>query len=71
MLPMTKRQLQIYNFIIKHINENGYSPTIREIGKAVGLKSSSTTHRHVRNLVNKGHITLENNRPRTINFKEG
>jgi len=50
------RQDEILAFIAHHIAENGYSPTVREIGKAVGLKSSSTVSGHIERLEDKGLI---------------
>ena len=43
-LDLTKRQKEIFDFIRKYADKTGYPPTVREIGKAVGLHSSSTVH---------------------------
>ena len=61
-----KRREQIYQFIIKYINDMGYSPTVREIGKAVGLKSSSSVYSHLTQLEIEGRIETKPNSPRTI-----
>lgn len=56
---MSKRaemQQRIYQFIIESIRENGYAPSVREIGDAVGLKSPSTVHFHLKNLAERGYI---------------
>ena len=56
---MSKRaemQQRIYRFILESIRENGYAPSVREIGDAVGLKSPSTVHFHLNNLAELGYI---------------
>jgi len=60
-----KTQVRILNFINDFIKTNGYSPTIREIGEAVGLKSTATVHGHIERLVAKGKLTKELTFPRT------
>src|SRR3954447_20714779 len=49
-LDLTKRQKEIFDFMRKYAAKTGYPPTVREIGKAVGLHSSSTVHAHLANL---------------------
>ena len=49
-------QQRIYQFILESIRENGYAPSVREIGEAVGLKSPSTVHFHLKNLAELGYI---------------
>ncbi len=49
-------QQRIYQFILESIRENGYAPSVREIGDAVGLKSPSTVHFHLKNLAELGLI---------------
>lgn len=51
-----KRREAVLEFIKSHINEKGYAPTVREIGQAVGLKSSSTVQGHLERLERDGHI---------------
>jgi repressor LexA len=63
---MTECQEKIYNIIKEYINENGYSPTIREIGKIAMLNSSCTVFKHLKNLEKKGFISMEKSKPRTI-----
>ena len=53
-LNLTKRQQEIFDFIRRYVSEYGYPPTVRDIGKAVGLTSSSTVHAHLRNLEGSG-----------------
>jgi repressor LexA len=57
--PMSARQRNILNCIRQHIEEHGYPPTVREIGEAVNLSSSSTVHAHLKALEEKGHIQRE------------
>lgn len=61
------------NIILKYINDTitikGYSPTVREIGQAVGLKSTSTVHAYLVRLKEKGLITVYPDAPRTIRIK--
>ena len=51
-LDLTKRQQEIFDFIKRYSAKYGYPPTVRDIGKAVGLASSSTVHAHLANLEN-------------------
>ena len=50
MVDLTKRQQEIFDFIKRYSAKYGYPPTVRDIGKAVGLASSSTVHAHLANL---------------------
>lgn len=61
-----KLREQIYQYISNYINDMGYSPTVREIGKAVGLKSSSSVYSHLTQLEIEGRIETKPNSPRTI-----
>ncbi|WP_445677883.1 LexA family protein [Psychrobacillus sp. FSL K6-2365] len=63
---MSKRQLQIYEYIKKYLNENKYPPSIREIAVGVGLKSSSTVHGHLGRMKDKGYIDFANSAVRTL-----
>lgn len=49
-------QMQIYRYIVQCVKEQGYPPSVREIGDAVGLKSPSTVHFHLKNLEEEGYI---------------
>lgn len=53
---LSQRQRQILECIVQHTEAHGYPPTVREIGEAVGLSSSSTVHAHLRVLEQAGHI---------------
>lgn len=63
---MTNRQYVIYEFIRDYIQEHGYPPTIREIGKEVELKSISTVHHHLRKLEEKDLIKRVHGSSRAI-----
>jgi repressor LexA len=63
---LTPRQQMIFNYIQKIIDERGYPPSVREIGEAVGLKSSSTVHSHLVNLEKRGYIRRDQTKPRAI-----
>lgn len=65
-VTLTNRQKQILDFIKKQIKESGYPPSVREIGQAVGLKSSSTVHAHLVHLENMGMLKKDPSKPRTV-----
>ncbi len=60
------RQQEILEFIKNSIEEKGYPPSVREIGKAVGLKSPATVHSHLERLQELGYIQKNPAQPRTI-----
>ena len=62
----TAKHLEIMNYIKKEILEKGYPPTVRDIGEAVGLKSTSTVHAHLERLEMKGLIRRDPTKPRAI-----
>jgi len=63
---MSRRQQQILEFISKEAETRGYPPSVREIGQAVGLKSTSTVHGHLAQLERKGYIRRDPTKPRAI-----
>ena len=63
---LTKRQQEIFDFIKKYSAGHGYPPTVRDIGKAVGLASSSTVHAHLANLEKVGLLRRDPTKPRAI-----
>ena len=65
-MDLTKRQKEIFDFIGKYAAKTGYPPTVREIGKAVGLHSSSTVHAHLHNLEKIGLLRRDPTKPRAI-----
>ncbi len=66
MVDLTKRQREIFDYIGKYAEKTGYPPTVREIGKAVGLHSSSTVHVHLANLEKAGVLRRDPTKPRAI-----
>jgi len=65
-MDLTKRQQEIFDFIKQYTAENGYPPTVRDIGKAVGLASSSTVHAHLANLERLGVLRRDPTKPRAM-----
>ncbi|MCI8336933.1 MAG: transcriptional repressor LexA [Peptococcaceae bacterium] len=63
---ITKRQQDILEFIKKEIQTKGYPPSVREIGLAVGLSSSSTVHSHLATLELKGYLKRDKSKPRAL-----
>ncbi|MFZ3587825.1 transcriptional repressor LexA [Bacillus sp. DJP31] len=66
MKKLSKRQHDILEFIKKEVKLKGYPPSVREIGEAVGLASSSTVHGHLARLESKGLIRRDPTKPRAI-----
>ena len=66
MVDLTKRQQEIFDFIKKYSAKYGYPPTVRDIGKAVGLASSSTVHAHLANLERAGLLRRDPTKPRAL-----
>ncbi|AVM23969.1 MULTISPECIES: transcriptional repressor LexA [Bacillus] len=66
MTKLSKRQLDILTFIKEEVKSKGYPPSVREIGEAVGLASSSTVHGHLARLETKGLIRRDPTKPRAI-----
>lgn len=66
MTKLSKRQLDILEFIKEEVRKKGYPPSVREIGEAVGLASSSTVHGHLSRLESKGLIRRDPTKPRAI-----
>jgi repressor LexA len=65
-LNLTKRQREIFDFIKRYSSEHGYPPTVRDIGKAIGLTSSSTVHAHLSNLEKLGLLRRDPTKPRAL-----
>ena len=65
-MDLTKRQKEIFDFIGTYASKYGYPPTVREIGKAVGLTSSSTVHAHLANLEKAGLLRRDPSKPRAL-----
>ena len=65
-LNLTKRQQEIFDYIKRYAADHGYPPTVRDIGKAIGLTSSSTVHAHLSNLEKVGLLRRDPSKPRAI-----
>lgn len=63
---LTKRQREILDFIRSDIHRRGFPPSVREIGEAVGLSSSSTVHSHLAALESKGLLRRDPSKPRAL-----
>ncbi|WP_456271442.1 transcriptional repressor LexA [Bacillus sp. AK031] len=66
MTKLSKRQQDILQYIKEEVKSKGYPPSVREIGEAVGLASSSTVHGHLARLESKGLIRRDPTKPRAI-----
>lgn len=63
---MTDRQQAIIDFIKQHVKDNGYPPTVREIGDAEGILSTSTVHGHLDRMKKKGLLQWKDGISRTL-----
>ena len=68
---LNKRERAISDYIVKLSKVNGYPPSVREIGKAVGLKSTATVHGYLAKLEQKGYIKKESQKGRTLKLLKG
>lgn len=68
MAKLTRKQQEIYDYILSFTNEHGYPPSVREIGTAVGLKSPSTVHFHMKGLEEAGVIVKAEGKTRAISL---
>lgn len=63
---LTRRQQEILTFIQRYGDAHGYPPSVREIGQALGLTSSSTVHSHLSALEKKGYVRRDPSKPRAL-----
>jgi repressor LexA len=63
---LTERQRETLQFIAEMVDQRGYPPSVREIGEALGLASSSTVHSHLQALQRKGYLRIDPTKPRAI-----
>lgn len=68
---LTPRQRRILDYIARAVRERGYPPTVREIGEAVGLTSSSSVHSQLATLERKGLLRKDPAKPRAIGLARG
>ncbi|MGH7840641.1 MAG: transcriptional repressor LexA [Candidatus Binataceae bacterium] len=66
MATLTKRQKQMVDYLQRYIGDNGYAPTLAEIGQYFGLSSLATVHKHLHNLESKGLIHRKHNHSRAL-----
>src|SRR2546423_14412081 len=66
MLPLTKRQREILDYLQDFIQQHGYAPSLEEIGRRLGLWSLATVHKHLTDLQEKGFIKRAWNRSRSV-----
>tara|TARA_B100001765_G_scaffold191340_1_gene138577 strand:- start:231 stop:836 length:606 start_codon:yes stop_codon:yes gene_type:complete len=64
--PLTKRQREILNYLADFIQQQGYAPSLEEIGQRFGLSSLATIHKHLTNLEGKGFIRRSWNKSRSV-----
>jgi repressor LexA len=70
-MDLTKRQREIFDYIRRYLRKYGYPPTVREIGKALGLHSPSTVHAHLAKLEQIGLLRRDPSKPRAIELMVG
>lgn len=70
-IELNKREKAILKFIEKQLAKNGYPPSVREIGAAIGLKSTATVHGYLSKLQEKGYIKKEEQKGRTLKLLKG
>ncbi|MCE7937082.1 MAG: hypothetical protein DYG90_00480 [Chloroflexi bacterium CFX6] len=69
-LSLTERQARIYDFIRDHLTKHGHAPTVREIGRGVGISSTSVVLYHLGKLVKAGRIVRDFNTARAIELPD-
>ncbi len=63
---LTPRQKQVLELIQRRVAEQGYPPSVREIGESLGLRSPASVHRHLKGLERGGFIKRDSTKPRTV-----
>ena len=63
---LNKKEKLVFDYLVKAINENGYAPSVRDIGADLGIKSTSSVHLYLHNLEAKGFIEQDANKKRTL-----
>jgi len=67
-MALTRRQKELYDFLLKFVDEHGYSPSFEEIAEGMSLSSLATVHKHITNLEQKGLLKRDYNRSRSIDL---
>ena len=70
MEKLTSKEQLVYDFILDTIRRDGYSPSVRDISNAVGIKSTSTVHHYLSRLESKGYIQKESGKSRTLRIEK-
>ena len=70
MKELTPKQQEIYDYIVQFTQDKGYPPSVREIGQALGLKSPSTVHFHIKGLENAGALTKAAGKTRAMTLTD-
>ena len=63
---LTKKEKMVFDYLVNSINENGYAPSVRDIGASLGIKSTSSVHLYLHNLETKGFIEQDAGKKRTL-----
>lgn len=66
MKKISEKQQKILDFISSYTMQNGYAPSVRDIGAYMGLRSPSTVHAHIKKLQDAGYLSLDNHKSRTL-----
>ncbi|MGA7463021.1 MAG: transcriptional repressor LexA [Candidatus Korobacteraceae bacterium] len=67
-MALTRRQKDLYDFLLRFVDQHGYSPSFEEIAEGMGLSSLATVHKHITNLEQKGLLKRDYNRSRSIDL---
>lgn len=70
MIKLSEKEQGVFNYLVKVISENGYAPSVRDIGAALGIKSTSSVHAYLHGLEKKGYVRQEEGKKRTIRLCE-
>ena len=66
-----EKLIKVMDYIRKFSEENGYTPSVREIGKECGIKSTATVHSYIDRLQSKGYLTKTDNKKRSVTIGKG
>ena len=66
-----EKLIKVMDYIRKFSEENGYTPSVREIGKECGIKSTATVHSYIERLQNKGYLNKADNKKRSVTIGKG
>lgn len=66
-----EKLIKVMDYIRKFSEENGYTPSVREIGKECGIKSTATVHSYIEKLQNRGYLNKTENKKRAVTIGKG